>query len=532
MITRLLVTNYRSLQTFEFKPNEKLNIIVGDNDTGKSTVLEVIALALSGRIKGRWAADDLNPHWFNHATVQTFFDELEAGNSPSAPEISIELYLSTTTKGAERLRGIHNSRNEDSPGISIHIKPDPDHATELTEYFTQENVPRLIPTELYMVEWRDFSDGKLTRQPAGLGHTVIDASNTGSYSGIDFKMRQLLKDFVTTKESAQISLAYRQARVTITEGVLKEVDDRIAEEGNSFGVGLQMDQSSSASWEAAVTPHIEKVPFALLGQGKQVATKVALAMSRNSDRNQFVLVEEPENHLSHSNLQELIAQISSLAGSRQIFITTHSSFVLNRLGFDHLYLMSEHGPKGLNTDLVTDDTIKYFQRQSGYDTLRLAIAKKAVVVEGPSDEMIFNKAYKSIKGVEPRESGVDVVTLGTRGKRALELAHALNKKVAVLRDNDGKEPEHWKSAATAYLEAGYREMFIGSVATGVTLEPQMLAANSATTLRSVLGLDSTVDVADHMKNNKTDSAWQIVNSTTSLEWPAYIKEAIEFISAE
>ncbi|HWT39756.1 MAG TPA: AAA family ATPase [Dongiaceae bacterium] len=532
MITRLLVTNYRSLQTFEFKPNEKLNIIVGDNDTGKSTVLEVITLALSGRIKGRWAADDLNPHWFNHAAVQAFFDELEAGNSPSAPEISIELYLSTTTKGAERLRGIHNSRNEDTPGISIHVKPDPDHAAELTEYLAQENIPRLIPTELYMVEWRDFSDGKLSRQPAGLGHTVINASGTGSYSGVDFKMRQLLKDFVTTKESVQISLAYRQARVTITEGVLKEVDDRIAEEGNSFGVGLQMDQSSNTSWEAAVTPHIEKVPFALLGQGKQVATKVALAMSRNSDRNQFVLVEEPENHLSHSNLQELIAQISSLAGSRQIFITTHSSFVLNRLGFDHLYLMSEHGPKGLNIDLVTDDTIKYFQRQSGYDTLRLAIAKKAVVVEGPSDEMIFNKAYKSIKGVEPRESGVDVVTLGTRGKRALELAHALNKKVAVLRDNDGKEPEYWKSTAATYLETGRREMFIGSVATGVTLEPQILTANGATTLRAVLGLDSTDDVADHMKNNKTDSAWQIVNSTTSLEWPAYIKEAIEFISAE
>lgn len=532
MITRLLVTNYRSLQSFEFKPDEKLNILVGDNDAGKSTILEAIALALSGRIKGHWAADDLNPHWFNHKSVEAFFDELEAGCSPSAPEISIELYLSTSTKGVERLRGIHNSLNEDTPGISIHVKPDPDHAAELTEYLAQENIPRLIPTELYMVEWRDFADGKLTRQPAGLGHTVIDASNTGSYSGVDFKMRQLLKDFVTTKESAQISLAYRQARATITEGVLKEVDDRIAEEGNSFGVGLQMDQSSSAGWETAVTPHIEKVPFALLGQGKQVATKVALAMSRNSDRNQFVLVEEPENHLSHSNLQELIAQIASLAGSRQVFITTHSSFVLNRLGFDHLYLMCEHGPKGLDTDLVTDDTIKYFQRQSGYDTLRLAIAKKAVVVEGPSDEMIFNKAYKSIKGVEPRESGIDVVTLGTRGKRALELAHALNKRIAVLRDNDGKEPEYWKSAATAHLEVGRREMFIGSVATGRTLEPQMLSVNSAATLRTVLELDSDVDVASYMEDNKTDSAWKIVNSTVSLEWPIYIKEAIEFICAE
>jgi len=529
MISHLLVTGYRSLKNFTFEPNEKLNILIGDNDAGKSTVLEVLTLALSGRINGRWAADELNPHWFNHDVVNDFFEKLEAGDVPDAPEILIEIYFSIGTIGAERLRGINNSLSKDVPGLSLHVKPDPDHAAELAQYFSEEDVPRLIPTELYVVEWRDFSNGKVTRQPAGLGHTVIDASSSSSSSGVDYKLRQLLKDFVTPPESAQISLAYRRARASITDNALKGVDERISKEGGAFGVGLQMDQSSSSHWATSVTPHIENVPFALLGQGRQVMTRVALAMSRNSDRNLFVLVEEPENHLSHANLQSLISQIAELAGDRQIFITTHSSFVLNRLGFDHLYLMGERGPRGLNTALVTADTISYFQRQSGYDTLRLAIAAKAVVVEGPSDEMIFNKAYETLNGIEPRAAGIDVISLGTRGKRALELAHALNKKVAVLRDNDGKEPEHWKAAAAPYLEAGRREMFIGAVADGITLEPQIITFNSDQLLRLTLGLEAGENVLDHMTKNKTESAWRINTSEKEFGWPPYIVEAIEFI---
>jgi putative ATP-dependent endonuclease of OLD family len=532
MITRLLVTNYRSLKNFTFVPNEKLSILVGDNDAGKSTVLEVLTLVLSGRINGRWAADELNPHWFNHDVVNEFFRKLEAGENPHAPEIRIELFFAVGTIGAERSRGIHNSLGDDVPGLSIQVKPDPDHATELVQYFSQRNIPRLIPTELYTVEWRDFANGKVTRQPVGLGHTVINASSSRSSSGVDFKMRQLLKDFVTPSESAQISLAYRRARASITDNALKDVNDRIHAEGGSFGVGLQMDQSSSSHWASSVTPHIENVPFELLGQGRQVMTRVALAMTRNSERNQFVLVEEPENHLSHANLQSLIAQISELAGARQIFITTHSTFVLNRLGFDHLYLMGEHGPRGLDTALVSEDTISYFRRQSGYDTLRLAIATKAVVVEGPSDEMIFIKAYTAINGLEPRAAGVDVISLGTRGKRALELAYALGKKIAVLRDNDGAEPEHWKAAAAPYLKVGRRELFIGRVADGVTLEPQMIASNGDELLRPILGLEAEDNVYEHMTKNKTDSAWRIVNSEVALHWPTYITDAIEFIDGD
>ncbi|QQM20553.1 AAA family ATPase [Rhodococcus sp. P-2] len=529
MITRVRSSNYRSLRALDFLPHENVNIVVGDNEAGKSTILEVIALVLGGRVHGRWAADDLNPHWFTQDVVKDYFESLRNGVNHDLPTIDLEVFFKVGTAGAERLRGLHNSADQDCPGLRMRVIPDPDRSVELEEYLRLPDLPELIPTDLFIVDWRDFSGEKVTRQPRGLGFATVNMATVSSSSGVDYKLRQLLRDFVTPQESAKIALEHRKAKDSITSGVLRSVNDRINGEGGSFGVGLQMDQSANTNWDMSVTPHIEEIPFSSLGHGRQVSTKIALAMSRNSDRTRFVLVEEPENHLSHTGLMKILARINDLSNGRQLFITTHSSFVLNRLGFDSIHLMHRSELVPLSGDSISDETIRYFQKQSGYDTLRLAIAEKIVVVEGPSDEMIFNRAFQSIKGREPRECGIDVIALGTRGKRALELARALNKKIAVLRDNDGKDPSHWTSAAADLIQPGKREMFIGDVIDGHTLEPQLVSANDVAVLRRILSLEVDADVTEYMLANKTESAWIITESGMDLTWPDYIVRAVDFI---
>jgi ABC-type multidrug transport system ATPase subunit len=532
MITRIKATNYRCFESLDFKPNANLNIVVGDNEAGKSTLLEVISLLISGRVRGRWAAEELNPYWFNQKIVDEYFEARAAGASPSLPEIKLEIFFSKDISGAGKLCGMQNSEQVDCPGLLMHIRPDPAHSEELQAYLNESNLPQLVPTDLYTVTWRDFAGETVTRQPRGLGFALVNSNTATAYSGIDYKLRQLIRDFVSPQESAKIALAHRKAKASITAQELAIVNQRIEKDGDSFGVRLQMDQSAAANWDAAVVPHIEDTPFSMLGQGKQVATKIALAMSRSAEHTQFVLVEEPENHLSHTQMQRVIEQISMLSGGRQLFVTTHSSFVLNRLGLKALHLMHNAKLVQIDTPQISDDTIEYFQKQSGYDTLRLAIASKVVVVEGPSDEMIFNLAYKKLKGAEPRAHGIDVITLGVRGKRALELGKALGRKMAVLRDNDGKDPAHWKAAVSDLLEDGKREMFIGDVAHGRTLEPQVarLGTNAAV-LRKLLGLDDSDDLEVAMTAGKTEWSWQVAHAEADLTWPQYFQDAIEFIDA-
>ena len=76
-----------------------------------------------------------------------------------------------------------------------------------------------------------------------------------------------------------------------------------------------------------------------------------------------------------NRIEELISE------DQQLFVSTHSSFVLNRLGLSGLLLVS--GGNISQIDGVSEDTVLYFQKLPGYDTLRMLLARRFVMVEGP-----------------------------------------------------------------------------------------------------------------------------------------------------
>lgn len=532
MITRIVIQGYRLFRKFELKPTAGLNIVVGGNQAGKSTMLEAIALGLTGRVNGRWAEEELNPYWFNQQVVTDYFAGLSAGQDPAAPEILVELYLDASTPDIHLHRGVYNSRKEDAPGLRIRVRPSAEYATEFADYLAATDRPEIIPVEYYEVEWQDFAGSSLHRRPKGLGLSFIDSRTIRSTWGVDYHTREMLSDFVEPKERAAISVAHRGARHNISLTVLAAVNARIAKQGAKLhdkDLGLQMDQSSGASWEGSVVPHVEDVPFALAGQGQQAAIKVALAMNRSAESTAYVLIEEPENHLSYTSLTQLVSRIESLAGHRQVFITTHSSYVLNRLGLDRLRLL--HGGVPTSFAAISPSTIRYFKRLSGFDTLRVVLADKLALVEGPSDEMLFERAYSDKHGVKPIEVGVDVMSMsGVSLARALELSAALGRRVAGIRDNDGKPASYWEAKVMAHLKSGERELFIGDPLDGQTLEPQIVKVNDDTALRDALGIsDDPKTTTAWMTENKTEAALLLAESDAKITYPDYLMKAIEFV---
>jgi putative ATP-dependent endonuclease of OLD family len=534
MITRIVVKGYRLFADFELEPNAGTNIIVGDNDSGKSSLLEAIALALTGRINGRWAQDELNPYWFNAAGVEAYFESLDTASPIAPPEILIELYLTDDDDDLQYLLGVHNSRQDKVPGVRMHIAPNPDYAEEFADYMADQDRPAILPTEWYSVDWRQFSDERLTRRPKELGVSVIDTRTVRSSAGIDYHTREMLKDFIEPKESAAIAVAHRKARHVISTDTLKSVNERIAEKGEALHdkpIGLHMDQSANASWEQSIVPQVADVPFAMVGQGQQASIKVALAMYRSADTTAYALIEEPENHLSHTRLTRLVNRIEALAGDRQVFLTTHSSFVLNRLGLDKLVLL-HHGTRA-HLGALPPDTVKYFKRLSGYDTLRLVLAEKVVMVEGPSDEMVFERAFFDKHGKVPMALGVDVVSMaGVSLKRGLQLCAALERHAAAIRDNDGKEPNHWRAPIEDLLEKDVREVFIGEVVDGPTLEPQFAKVNDDAAMRRLFNItDDGSTTINWMKTHKTDWALALdEHPDVTVLYPGYIGDAVDFVS--
>ena len=55
-IRKVIIKNYKCFYgSFELELNKGMNIIVGPNEAGKSTILEAINLALSGIIHGKYS---------------------------------------------------------------------------------------------------------------------------------------------------------------------------------------------------------------------------------------------------------------------------------------------------------------------------------------------------------------------------------------------------------------------------------------------------------------------------------------------
>jgi predicted ATPase len=531
MITKIRIRGYRIYKDFVLYPNPQLNILVGDNDAGKSTFLEAISLCLNGRIGGRGVLEELNPYWFNADLVSEFVAQRNAGRKPALPEILIELYL----QDRDDLQVLCGAINVDvptiaCPGVFLRIYPNDEYQDMLDEWLKDPSV--LLPVEYYICEWRTFADKELTKRPRALSVATIDSRTVKSSTTVDYHLRQILNDHLAVPEKAEISLGFRNIKASMTEGALAPINGRLLTLEASLQkepLALAMDQTSRTSWSSVVTPHVDGLPFAMAGHGQQAAIKISLAMKRHSEKVTIVMIEEPENHLSHTSLTTLLDRIQALATvDQQLFISTHSAYVLNRLGLDALHLLNSNSVSKITE--LDPSTVRYFQRLPGYDTLRLVLAKKVVLVEGPSDEIIFERVYSDLFSRRPMADGIDVISMrGLALARCLELCASINKPVAAMRDNDGVEPEDLRESVKSWLDGMARELFIGSVPDGRTLEPQLITANGEAHLRELLEITAAANLETWMAREKTEGALRIANSKKVFTPPEYMQAAAEFI---
>ncbi len=138
-IDRVVVKNYRALASLDLAIRPHLNIIVGNNETGKSTLLEAINLALRCQLNRRAAAAELHPYLFNTGCVRDFLTKLRGGVPVEPPRILIELYLKDCPDFAA-YKGTNNSLSEDKPGISLAIELDHEaFGQEYRDYICRPN---------------------------------------------------------------------------------------------------------------------------------------------------------------------------------------------------------------------------------------------------------------------------------------------------------------------------------------------------------------------------------------------------------
>lgn len=92
-IKKLKIVNFKKFGADEniFEFNDDINILVGDNESGKSTILEAIELGCNCSYRGKSLISELSTDLFNDISVKKYLESDK--KAEHLPKILIELYL-------------------------------------------------------------------------------------------------------------------------------------------------------------------------------------------------------------------------------------------------------------------------------------------------------------------------------------------------------------------------------------------------------------------------------------------------------
>ena len=238
---------------------------------------------------------------------------------------------------------------------------------------------------------------------------------TDTKNGSDVYYFRVVKDFLEPEDITAITQAHRNM---IDEFAQNEAIQSINEKISAASTVMNGKLSLSADREFKILGsqvwlrRWMESRLLMLEKVHKCIIKTQLALShKQAEKASIILIEEPESHLSFSRLSELMGVIEKAASGRQIIASTHSSFVANKLGLENLILLS--GDNCCSMQSLKKETFEFFKKVAGYDTLRLILCKKSILVEGDSDELVVQRAYMDThEGRLPIQDGIDVMTVG------------------------------------------------------------------------------------------------------------------------
>lgn len=551
LVNSLRLINFKKFkdQTFEF--NEDVNIFVGDNNAGKSTVLEALEIVLNFQHRGRPFGNELSPDLFNKDTVATFLSSPKS--IADLPEIVIEAYMSNMPD----YKGMNNSLSKDAQGVQVKVSFDPDFKDAYNDYLASGAGISGIPVEFYQIEWMDFAWNVIKPMTKKFRALYIDPTRIHPTYGKNQYISNVLNTALKKEEEYRLSLNYRETLQSFNDTAeVKTVNADLDSDNKITAKKLTISANTmpSGALQNSLQLEVDAIPFHMIGKGEQSKIQIKLALHNKSKDIDLIMMEEPENHLSHIELSRLIQDIEDQRDGKQLFLTTHSSYVLNKLSINKICLLN-NGYKRLNK--LDPSVVKTLKRLPGYDTVRVALSGQVVLVEGPSDELVLKRIYMDKnKGRLPEHDGIDIIVVrGVGFDTFIAIGKEIGTAVNVLRDNDG---DYNKNVAAAKKEyAGYPNIkLVSSTADAeFSLEPAMIYANCGSEpelvafSKIVLSpqthklLQAKPDLAakttfiitwfksvdgDGKGKKKVDSAIRLFETTDKFKYPVFLDEVLNF----
>ncbi len=495
-----------------------LNILIGDNDTGKSTVLlalDLVMRASTSQVQGLGLEKLMN-----NAVVQTFLSK-KGRNFGDLPKMEIDLYLSDVAK--HEYYGEFNSKRAKDYGICLICQPRDELADVINEVVAEEGV---FPFEYYSIEFKTFNGAPYVPFRRILEHVSIDNTKISSETASRSYVKDMYKANVKDGEQSSHQIKYRQAKSSFTRENLGELNKRLEAD-----ISFALRNDSKANLETDLTIRHQDIDIDSIGMGNQCFIRTSFALSKKVDID-VVLLEEPENHLSQRNMKRLIDQISQVTKS-QVFIATHSSYICSRLDLRKAIMFGAPSGKPLRLSHIPEDTAEFFMKAPQNSLLEFILSPRTLLVEGDAEYILLASLYKNVTGKELNDGAVSVISVGgIRFPRYLDVATVLGNKVAVVTDNDKKLDSPRLERYRSYEKPDKIKVFYDASDERHTFEVCMYQDNKILCDATFAEGRKKLTVPEYMIANKSEAAFHLSkNSPDKLIAPGYLKDAITWISA-
>ena len=455
-LTKVIINNFRSLGESQIIELNNQTVLIGNNSSGKTTVLQALSKLFSDKQNDRIIrkSDFHLPKGsrpgenIRNLFIETIFEFDELYRTPYSPSIpSFFEHFTVSQDGAKPFLRIRlESSWEDDGTIEGSIDTQIYYISSDEDTFKEEDKHR--------APRKDLDKIRVLYVPA----SRTPEKELGNASG------SMLSRLVNS--------------INWTEDETNEITDKIDELNNTFlsenGALTQINQEIQKSWElyhednrfsqAELTINSSEMAAALrqialkfspttteeaftvsdLGDGLRsifyfslvdsildIELEITKDREENPDNPRFKLIppiltilaiEEPENHIAPHHIGKLVKRFKQLSNNdnSQVILTSHSPAIVKRIEPEELrYLRIESNDRVLQTIVSdiklpqdTDESYKYIKGAiQAYP--ELYFAKLVVLGEGDSEELLLPKFF-DLLGNEIDSSQISIVPLGGR----------------------------------------------------------------------------------------------------------------------
>lgn len=425
-ICTVIINNFRCYENktkFTFKKG--LNVLVGENDSGKSALIDSIKYVL-GTTDQNWQrvsiSDYSNEDTSKPINITIIFSDLTLEEKATFMECLTlkkgEYYLILNWE-AKYLTTIMPNRTviNLSCGLKKDITAPSPEARETLR-------------TTYLRPLRDAAAQMKAGRNSRLSQIVSSIPNLNDG-----------KPYVPGKDISDLSLS---GIFDLSNDLLKN-NNKIKEVNNSINnimtgqmllsnENIQTDISVSntdAIENKKINNLLEKLDLTVISNKGNIGLGTSNLMSmacelllnnKNNNYSSFMLIEEPEAHIHAQRQLKLIKSIQEQCNksdvNTQVIMTTHSPLLSSVVHLENITIVNNKQPYSLspNKTKLEDDDYKYLEKYLDATKANMFFARGVIIVEGPAEALLF-PTIAELLGCDFTNNGISLVDVRGIGLR-------------------------------------------------------------------------------------------------------------------